>query len=197
MTAAEAMEWREQRGLSREQVADNLTQKGRTVEPYEVARWEEGIRRVPEWFPRALMPPAPPPPARPRAPVRTVTIKLEAIGDDLVDAVRRFAGFCRTLGVGDDGESPTAGLRRPWVAEITGPDPRYRLARKFLDGRKDYSEANSIGSRGVYVYYHLEPGRIYEVNDLATWRRTDRYFCRVEDGRLVRMAEEEVLACLN
>lgn len=174
------------------QLAELLSRPGREVEPYDVARWEEGERRIPDWLPRALMPPTPPPPA---APNRTVTLRLEAIGDDTVDAARRFAGFCHALGVG--GEISGTGWRRPWVAEITGRDPRYQYSRKFLDGQKDYSEANSIGSRGVYVYYHLEPGRIYEVNDLATWRRTDRYFCRVEDGRVIRMAEEEVLACLN
>lgn len=192
MTGGEVVAWREFRGLSQVQLAELLSRAGREVEPFDVARWEEGERRVPDWLPRALNPPPPPPPS---APKRIVTLKLEAIGDDTADAARRFAGFCRALGF--EGNASGTGWRRPWVAEVTGRDPRYRYTRQFLDGRKDYSAANSIGSRGVYVYYHLEPGRIYEVNDLATWGHTDRYLCRVEDGRVIRMAEEEVLACLS
>lgn len=194
MTADEVRRWREGRGWSQAQMAEHLSQAGRTINPFEVARWEEGLRRVPEWVGRALRPPPPPPPKP--APSPTVTLKLEAIGDDLIDGMRHFAGFCRMLGV-DNGESHTKGFRRPWVAEITGLDPQYRYKRAFLSGQKDYSEANSIGSRGVYVYYHLEPGRVYEVNELVTWTRTRRYFCRVEHGRIVEMGREEALACVD
>ena len=80
-----------------------------------------------------------------------------------------------------------------WVAEITGPDPRYRWARKFVKGKKDYAKANSKGSRGVFVWYTLQSGRVYDVQARVTWRRTERYFCRVDDaGEVVRMTEEEV-----
>jgi hypothetical protein len=110
------------------------------------------------------------------------SLQLEAIGDDRV-------AFFRSHGV-------RAG-RSPWVAEITGVDPRYGFARRFLPGAKDYSRANRIGSRGVYVCYALEGGRIYEIFELLTRTRTRRYFCRyTKAGRQV-LSAEEVLACLT
>jgi hypothetical protein len=74
-----------------------------------------------------------------------------------------------------------------WAAEITGRDPRYRYARKFLSYKKDYSEANSKGSRGVYAIYILDDGKIYEVKDFK-----DRYFCIVQDWEIVQVSREYV-----
>lgn len=116
----------------------------------------------------------------------TYVLSLEAIGDDAAQASRSPVG--RMLGLP---------ARRPWAAEIVGRDDRYGLERRFLDGKKDYRRANSIGSRGVYVYYRLEPGSVYEVNDLVSWSRSDRYFCRIDGGNLIRMTREEVEAWLR
>lgn len=110
-------------------------------------------------------------------------LQLEVIGDDM-----RFAPF------------PLSMLRTPppWVAEITGRDPRYGLAREFLEGDRDYSLANRDGSRGVYLYFILRPGKVYEVNDHCRRYRWDRYFCRLGgDYKPVRMTREEVLAWLD
>jgi hypothetical protein len=52
-----------------------------------------------------------------------------------------------------------------WVAEILGPDPVYGLARRFVRGFEDLSDANSKLSRGVVERYILESGRIYEVSE--------------------------------
>lgn len=119
------------------------------------------------------------------------TLKLEAIADDSVQALARLTQAERTLGIGRRGDHKQ---RRPWVAEIVGEHDHYGLDRRFLDGQKDFSEANSIGSRGVYLYYHLREGHIYEINDVVSWSKADRYFAMVCDGGLVRMGEEEVLA---
>lgn len=120
------------------------------------------------------------------------SLKLEAIGLNMVQDLRRMQ---RTI----DAFIPT-GRRRPdpipspcWVAEITGWDPRYRWKRRFLDGKTDYSESNSVGSRGVYIYYELDSGHIYEVYHRVTWGRSERYFCRVSDeGDVIRLSNEEV-----
>lgn len=81
---------------------------------------------------------------------------------------------------------------RYWVAEITGHSSEYKYERRFLPCKKDYSEANSTGTRGVYAYYILEEGKVYEVSSPQSWRHTDRYFCTVQGGELIRLSTEEV-----
>lgn len=112
-----------------------------------------------------------------------VTLRLHAIADDLAN----MAAWAR--------RHPSVAARvpmrhwrylygrphRPWVADVTDGD------RRFLRGHKDYSEANGTGSRGVYVYYHLEPGRVYEVNELLDRTTARRYLARVENGHIVEV----------
>ncbi len=81
---------------------------------------------------------------------------------------------------------------RQWVAEITGRSPRFKYERQFLRGKIDYSKSNSVGTRGVYAYYILEDGKVYDVCSPQTWRRNDRYYCIVKDGQQVRLTEEDV-----
>jgi hypothetical protein len=85
---------------------------------------------------------------------------------------------------------------RPWCARLIGLDPQYGFKREFQRGQKDYSRANSVGSRGVFVYYPLKPG-IYEVNERLTWKRMRRYFIHVEGVEITEISREEVLACLT
>lgn len=85
-----------------------------------------------------------------------------------------------------------------WVAEITGFDEKYKYARKFLKPKKDYSRANSKGSRGVFAEYIIESRKIYEVKASLTWRRIERYFCTVdEEGEIIKLEESEVIECLK
>jgi len=80
---------------------------------------------------------------------------------------------------------------RPWVARITGLDDRFRLAREFIIGMRDYSQANSIGSFGIYEYFALPPG-IYEVNESIKLGKARRYFIRIQDGKIVEIGVGEV-----
>lgn len=113
-------------------------------------------------------------PDRPR-----FAIAIEAIADDL-----------RALGA-------MFGFRsRCWVARIFGSDGRGGWARAFVDGCRDYSRANSKGSRGIYITYFLEEGPVYEISAPQTWGSTDRYFARVIDGAIERLTKEEVERCL-
>lgn len=82
-----------------------------------------------------------------------------------------------------------------WVAQITGLDARYGLARRFIRPLTDFSRANSVGSRGVYGYYILDDG-IYEVNRRLSWRNCRRYFVRAQDGQVAEISREEVMQCL-
>lgn len=86
--------------------------------------------------------------------------------------------------------------RREWVAQILGVDGKRRFVRAFLEGNRDYSKSNSAGSRGIYTSFQLEAGPIYEVKAPMSWRASDRFFCRIENGEIQRMSEVEVMSCL-
>lgn len=124
-------------------------------------------------------------------------LKLEIIGDN-------YYAYKRALDSGEAQVVPQMekyadmlghDKKHPWVARVTGLDRKYGFKREFLRGQKDYSQANSIGSRGVYVYYPLKPG-IYEVHERVTWRRTRRYFVRVKDAEITEISREEVMEWL-
>lgn len=96
------------------------------------------------------------------------------------------------------GDGGTRGSRNYWVAEVTGLSPHFGIRRQFLGCHKDYSRANGIGSRGVYAYYVVETGHIYEVSEPLSWKRVDQYFCTVDsDGNVVRLTIEDVLSHFN
>lgn len=121
-------------------------------------------------------------------------IKLEAIGDDYFaykrsrerTVERRMTNAWRMA----EREGPC------WVARITGLDRKYGLAREFVHGQRDYAQANSVGSRGVFIYYPLRPG-VYEVHERLTWAKSRRYFVRVEGTEYYEITQQEVIECLN
>lgn len=121
-----------------------------------------------------------------------IYIELELKGDD----VREFSRMAKYIGNEVAQGLGTALFSIPpssWVAEITGTDPQYKFTRKFLRCKKDYSRANSVGSRGVYANYILESGHVYDIKD-----NKDRYYCRVSnDGQTIRMTEDGVIEWLN
>lgn len=123
------------------------------------------------------------------------TVALECIGDHLAFLEARTWILVRALGL--NAAWFDSGQARPWVARITGRDARFGLRREFVRGVKDYSRANSVGSRGVYRYFFLASG-VYEVNELQSWSRSRRYFLRVgADGGKTEITREEVDAWLN
>lgn len=92
--------------------------------------------------------------------------------------------------IGDGGRF---GSSRYGVSEITGIYPSGALRKTPLRCNKDYSKANSVGSRGVYAYYIVQTGRIYEVYEPVSWKRTRHYFCTVTlDGDIVELTMEKV-----
>lgn len=122
-------------------------------------------------------------------------LELEIIGDNYYASKRAGteAVAKETRYAGMMGRDKT----RPWVAKLTGLDPKFGFARQFVKAQqKDYSRANSVGSRGVYLYFVLEPG-IYEVHERQTWKRTRRYFCQVEGEKITEIGRDEVVRCLN
>ncbi len=117
-------------------------------------------------------------------------LELEWIGENIDAHCRLYDKQLKLVGAELGFKS-----NRPWVARITGPDTRYGLAREFLRGQIDYSRANSVGSRGVYLYFPLKDG-IYEVYRHETWERSRRYFIRVEGMQITEITREEVEQCL-
>ena len=73
---------------------------------------------------------------------------------------------------------------RVWVAEITGSDPTYHLARRFLtESHRDRSPETKTGT----LTFSLEEGTLYEVQPA----KKGRYFVTVQDGKVVRLSEAE------
>lgn len=120
-------------------------------------------------------------------------LKIEAMGDS-TDQYMKFArAVFNEVGPGLGDQAIGKWPARYWVARITGKCPRYKWKREFIRGKKDYSQTNSVGSRGVYIWYFLESGNVYEVNAPVSWKNNDRYFCRVtEAGDITRITESDV-----
>lgn len=109
-------------------------------------------------------------------------LKLEYIGENYA-AMFRSVGQARLIG-------------KPWVARLTGLDPVSGYQREFVQGEIDYREANGIGSRGVYLYFVLDPG-IYEVKERVSWKRSRRYFVRCNGRDIDEIDEEEAREWLS
>lgn len=81
---------------------------------------------------------------------------------------------------------------RAWVA-IVQIDISGHIKREFLQpNAMDYSEANSIGSRGVYKCYWLKESTYYEISSPYSCKGSDRYFCKVTNGEIIHMTKEDV-----
>lgn len=134
-------------------------------------------------------------------------LKLESIGDNLQGFAPAIMG-----GSGLTGSMVAASVvgrmsnkmqmfaltprKRPWVARIRGLHKHYKYDREFIKGTKDYSEANSTGSRGVYYWFTLTDG-LYEIYQHVSWKNASRYFAKVENTEITAITEEELVQCLN
>lgn len=84
--------------------------------------------------------------------------------------------------------------KKPWVAKIKGLSYQYDgLEREFIKPLGDFSEANSVKSRGAFFYFHLFDGCIYEIYEHITWKKDRRYFVWVHDGQLIEIEKWEII----
>lgn len=91
-------------------------------------------------------------------------------------------------------EGEVIGNKKPWIAQITGPDEKFGLERKFLSGARDWSQANSKRTRGVKDYFTITMPGIYEYSLPRNWKKTDRGFWAIaEAGEKVEITMGEVL----
>lgn len=124
-------------------------------------------------------------------------LALECIGDDTNGHAWLRHQAMRQLMGEDVAAFMRLPTRRPWVAHLTGLSARYGFARAFVPGKKDFSQANSLGSRGVYAHYILEEGLLYEVHALLSWKRSEHYYCQIRLGAPFRLTKEVIIQCLN
>lgn len=130
-------------------------------------------------------------------------LKLEAIGDNYAAALKHgdltMTELTGRMRMRREIDALRFGQKhlRPWVAKLTGLDNKFGFMREFIKPQRDYSQANPVGNRGVFCYYPLKPG-LYEVNERLTWKRTRRYFLRVnDDATAVEINRDEVEQCLQ
>jgi len=111
-----------------------------------------------------------------------------------------MTGMLHILKVEIDGHYHGGEPVRPWVAEILGPDPRYGLARKFIDPKNDWSQASRSMRGNIYgrvACFPLRDGNLYEVQRCRgkpSKRRVVREFVAIEGGKRVALEPFEALA---
>jgi hypothetical protein len=128
------------------------------------------------------------------------TVGFEWYGEANEARIRLFGGIIReALGKGvEKAVIGTGWSRRPWIAEITGRDDKFGMARKFIESKLTRKHANGAHTRGVDLWFILESGHLYEVKHSISWTRSERYFCIVTDsGDIQRITKAEVEQWLN
>jgi hypothetical protein len=127
------------------------------------------------------------------------TLGLEYFGEGLNAEVKLYSAIMDGAQAGlGRAVTGSTGNRRPWVARITGKDPKYGLRREFLPSNLQRKRQNSNASRGVELWFLLEAGQLYEVKHHVSWRTTDRYFCTAtESGEVKRLTTQEAEAWLK
>jgi hypothetical protein len=118
----------------------------------------------------------------------TATVGLERIGDHR----RALRALRRSRGIRETPRELCQRLPEPWVAEVTGWVDGIRPLLVRLRARRDYTRANATGDRGVVDYYHLTPGRLYQVCEVRSLSGATLRFAVARDGRVVYLSEEEV-----
>lgn len=134
---------------------------------------------------------------------RCVPFALEAIGDDLYQACRE-RGWRRLpdrlfneILVKRMGRVLLTGERRPpWrvdeLVAVAGED----FVRESVRGQRDWSQANGMGSRGIYIRFLLQEDRIYEIHGLAAYGAPFVRYIRVADGETRPLSREQALCLL-
>jgi hypothetical protein len=91
---------------------------------------------------------------------------------------------------------------KPWVARITGTDPKFGLAREFVAPMNDWSNAHVAHSGNLYhrvSQFNLREGNLYEVSKSIgkpSKRRVVREFFTVTDGAFVPVDPDNVSSVL-
>jgi hypothetical protein len=127
------------------------------------------------------------------------SLKLECIGDNSDQMFKAYKSMTAMIVGKGLAEATFSTMKASYfVAEIIGFHPKFKYDRKFLPCKKDYRDSNSIGSRGLYAFYILESGKIYDILEPYSWKNSHRYFCTVNElGEIIILIKEEVDKCLK
>ena len=88
--------------------------------------------------------------------------------------------------------------RRPYCKQVITIGKNGFLVTRPMQYNRDYAEANSVGSRGIFDYYVLHHNALYEINEPVTWKRCDHYYLYIDpNGDEYKMTREEVMICLS
>jgi hypothetical protein len=91
---------------------------------------------------------------------------------------------------------------KSWVAQITGPDPKYRFTRRFVDRERFQSRRTNDGTQ---TFGPLRPGEIYEYRNIAgngesghSYGRCggDSGFFVIVDGEIEEVEKCEILTLI-
>lgn len=94
----------------------------------------------------------------------------------------------------------SADVPKPWVAEITGIDAQYGLARTFVEPMHDWSGARRACSGNLYgriARFALREGKLYEISRLrgrSSKRHVAREFGLVTNGEIRTIEEVDAIA---
>ena len=122
-------------------------------------------------------------------------LSLEYIGAATWDRLRQFERFERMI----IGGQPLPVDHPDYMAQPGPRVTRYALEGDTwivseVHGQRDYSGANSRGTRGVMVRFILDDSAIYRVKEPVSWRNCAHYFAAVDaDGAVLKMEQQEAL----
>lgn len=117
------------------------------------------------------------------------SIGLEFIGCNSADLVQSLARI--------EGCKPDKPLFGPFVRVACRNDDG-EIVWRTIYGQRDYSKANSKGSRGVYVWYTLEEDKLYFVKEPKSWKSSAYYYCAVSaTGDVIKVSEEDAREWLS
>lgn len=92
--------------------------------------------------------------------------------------------------------SPQGGTN-PYCKRIKAVGRDGFIVTEFMKFNRDYTDANGVGTRGVYDYYILPPG-IYEILEAVSWKKSRKYYLFIDDGYSEQeMNYEEAIECLS
>ncbi len=117
-------------------------------------------------------------------------ISLEFIGAANFDTLRQFERFEQSfIKVDIDKNYHPFSRPGPVVLRLYKSE-NGDIAAQEVFGKRDYSKANSKGTRGVNLCYVLEENEIYWIKERLSWKRTAYYYAAVTpDGDVVELSE--------
>lgn len=127
------------------------------------------------------------------------SLKLEFIGAANYDMLRQLDRSMPVLGFGIGVDRPSHPFQFPGPCVVRFyKDVDGAIALEQIFGSRDYSRANSKGTRGVYINYVLHENELYCVKEPISWRRVSYYYAAVTpSGDVTSITDQEAQEWLS